>query len=91
MSKRTKPTARKPFSFERCRAKMNKAEPWPPAHLALPDNIASIERGRGDGQRELFPEPVDDSRAARLARLTAREAPQGEGASYLCNRRAQDR
>jgi len=43
-------------------------EPWPPAHLALPDTLAEIEQGRRT-QRQLFPNVPDDSRAARLARL----------------------
>jgi hypothetical protein len=42
--------------------------PWPPAHLALPDTIEAIEQGRRT-QRQLFPVVPNDSRAARLARL----------------------
>ncbi len=42
---------------------------WPPRALRLPDTTAAIEAGR-QGQRSLLPpEPVDDSREARLARL----------------------
>jgi hypothetical protein len=45
-------------------------EPWPPPKLRLPATIAAIERGK-IGQRQLFPERRDDSRAGRLARLLA--------------------
>jgi hypothetical protein len=44
--------------------------PWPPAEYALPGTLQAIERGRQE-QRELFVEAVDDSRAARLARVLA--------------------
>jgi hypothetical protein len=36
----------------------------------LPNSIEAIEAGRGDGQQSLLPpEPVDDSRQGRIARL----------------------
>ena len=40
-------------------------EPWPPPHLALPDTIEAIERGRPEPPAV----PPDDSREGRLARL----------------------
>jgi hypothetical protein len=46
--------------------------PWPPPELTLPDTVEAIEAGRHGPQRqaELFgPEPLDQSRAARLRRL----------------------
>jgi hypothetical protein len=46
----------------------SKPEPWPPKELALPANVEAIEAGRQE-QRELF--QPDDSRSARLSRLTA--------------------
>ena len=45
-------------------------EPWPPAEYALPDALDEIEQGRRI-QQQLFDEPVDDSRAGRLARILA--------------------
>ena len=71
MSETTKPPpVRKLLSFEQCRARMSKSPAWPPAELSLPATDAGIERGRGDEQRSLLDDvPVDDSRAARLARL----------------------
>ncbi len=50
----------------RCNARPKPAK-WPPAHLALPDTLEGIERGRIE-QRELFGR--DDSREGVLARLT---------------------
>ena len=46
-----------------------KPKTWPPEEYRLPDNLEEIERGR-TRQRELFSEVPDDSRQARLARLT---------------------
>ncbi len=45
-------------------------EPWPPAEYALPDSSEGIEAGR-QGQRRLFVEAPDDSRAGRVARILA--------------------
>jgi len=44
------------------------ATAWPPAELALPNDLHEIERGR-IGQRVLPAEQPDDSRRGRLARL----------------------
>jgi hypothetical protein len=50
-----------------------KPEPWPPIEFALPnlDTLEEISRGEHVEQQRLFPEPIDDSRAARLARILA--------------------
>jgi hypothetical protein len=44
---------------------------WPPIEFCLPnlDRLEEISRGEHVEQRELFVEPVDDSREARLQRL----------------------
>jgi hypothetical protein len=46
---------------------------WIPKEYLLPDTLDGIERGRVD-QRGRFPDWPDDSRAARLARLTCNQA-----------------
>ena len=54
-----------------------KADPWPPLEFCLPnlDRLEEISHGEYQTQRELFPERPDDSRAGRIARLTAAPPP----------------
>jgi len=54
----------------RRKAALPAPEPWPPMEYRLPDTIARIEVGRPE-QQQLMDEPVDDSRAGRLARILA--------------------
>jgi hypothetical protein len=49
-------------------SKNEKGGEWPPSDLRLPDTVEAIEAGRAD-QQQLLPDPIDDSREGRLARL----------------------
>ena len=44
------------------------ASSWFPPHALLPDSVEEIEQGK-HRQAELFPEPLDHSKAGRLTRL----------------------
>lgn len=56
-----------------CQCNTDAPGEWPPEWARLPnlDTLEAISRGEQSEQLELFHEPVDDSRAARLARILA--------------------
>jgi hypothetical protein len=84
------------FTGKRRKASKPKSEPWPPKELALPDSIEETERGKIK-QRELVPEPRDDSRSTKpgwsrgtVAALSpadfrpiAQEAPECDGSGKV--------